>query len=184
MEIKIFSPAEVFKDKLETSWCGNIRTDKDSFHVPVIRDGFEGKPSLNLIPDYPGSEDNIDASKYYVIALPLNRSWSPVDLHSNFDRLVLSFAMDVSNPDTCMIDVGFSSLVNDVEKDSNKINLLSSIKKEQGWQRVNVPMIAFRVKNNQFETSCVRLFKFVCTGWSPIQLADIRVIESNFLGSN
>jgi len=184
-EIKIFSPDVIFKDELESSWCKGIKTRTSKSLIPVIKSSYEGKPVIDLDPAYELKNNNtIDESNSFVIVIPLNKNWNVSNLEENFDKLILTFFINISNPTLCYIDIELTSLVYDQESSSNKINLVSSIKQEAGWQRINIPMIAFRINNKEFIPTCTRLFKFICTGWSKIMVGDIRIIESDFFGGN
>ena len=181
MEVKVFSPNEFFKDELRSSWCQNIRTNGVKQHVPVLREAFNGKPAIQLIPTYSKTSGNeIDVSRFFVAAIPLTREWGTVDLHDCFNRMVVSLAINIESPNTCFINLELNSLIMDVEKSSNSFPLTELVEQTSGWQRVVVPMMVFDVNNRDFSTYAIRLFKIVCVGWSPIMLSDIRMFETDF----
>ena len=169
-------------NKLSSSWSQNIVTVDNGPFIPIMEEKYKEKPVLQLYPVYEKNEDyNAGLSSFFAVAIPLTRTWSVVDLHEKFDKLVLTFNIFISEPSHCKLDVTLLSLLRGEEHESNIIGLDYSIERNNEWQTVNVPMIAFRIKNKDFCMYCVRLFRLVCHGYSQIKFSDLRIEESSLL---
>ena len=178
--MKIFAPNDFFRDELTSSWCENIKTTVSKDHIPVECDTHNKNPILVAEPNYRFMKrDSIDHSKHFAIAIPLQKNWHPVDLSSGFDNLVVCFNISFSHFDCCHCEISFDSLTDNVEAQSNSVDL-TCLQSTVDWQKCHIPMIAFRVGRKDFNLTTVRLFKLLCVGYSKVKLSNIRIEKYNF----
>ncbi len=171
--IKIFSPTVSIGDQLNRCWYMNLQSKSpDRKGIPFWSEAYEGKPVLELIPQY-------NEQKYYAMAIPLKKDWSESNLSSDVNDVFLKFTINITDELSCFNAVSFSSVVDGQKEEalSDQISLSDYVEERDDWVKVSIPLSLFKSDKVPFSMNRVRLFHFSGSG-SPIVLLSNIVISS------